>query len=192
VRFPAIGNDFLILFLGRINFKKGLDLLARAYGQIARQNSKVHLAIVGPDNEGYMRQVQAWLAEECVLDRVTFTGMLLGRDKLAAFVDADVFVLPSYTENFGIAVLEAMACGLPVVISNKVNIWREIACADAGLVVNCDVGELVKALLGSMDDAERLKKQGLNGKELVQEKFTWDLAAKQMVKVYEDILNQRL
>jgi glycosyltransferase involved in cell wall biosynthesis len=186
VHFPTIGNDFLILFLGRINFKKGLDLLARAYGQIARQYSKVHLAIVGPDNEGYMRQVQAWLAKECVLDRVTFTGMLLSRDKLAAFADADVFVLPSYTENFGLAVVEAMACGVPVVISNRVNIWREVAQAEAGLIVNCDSGELAEALLKAMNDPE-LKKMGEKGKRLVQDRYTWDRVAIQMLQVYQSI-----
>ena len=111
---------------------------------------------------------------------------------LAAFVDADVFVLPSYTENFGMAVVEAMACGLSVVISDKVNIWREIAHADAGSVVSCNVDKLANALQRCINDPEMLIKQGLNGKRLVQEKYTWDRVAEQMVQVYEKILNYEL
>ncbi|MBA4375967.1 MAG: glycosyl transferase [Anaerolinea sp.] len=185
-RFPEIGNKFLVLFLGRINFVKGLDLLARAYGVIARQRQDVHLIIAGPDEEGYGRRVQSWLVNEGVLERVTFAGMLRGQDKLAAFADADVFVLPSYTESFGMAVVEAMACGLPVVISNKVNIWREVAQAEAGLVVNCDSGELADALLKIMDDPE-LKEHGEKGKHLVQQRFTWERVASQMLQVYQAI-----
>lgn len=191
-RFPEIGNKFIVLFLGRLNFKKGLDLLTRAYGTIARRRQDVHLVIVGPDEDGYGCRVQSWLADEGVAGRVTFTGMLRGQDKLAAFADADVFVLPSYTENFGIAVVEAMACGLPVVISNKVNIWREIAQAEAGLVVNCDSGELANALLKIMDTTEDPKRLGANGKILVQDRFTWDSAAKQMLRAYENILEDVL
>jgi glycosyltransferase involved in cell wall biosynthesis len=185
--FPEIGDKRIILFLGRLNFTKGLDVLSRAYGRVVRQRTDVHLVIAGPDEDGYGRKVRAWLTEGGVLDRVTFTGMLIGQEKLAAFADADVFVLPSYTENFGMAVVEALACGLPVVISNKVNIWREIAQAEAGLVVNCDSGELAEALLKIMDDTEGLKKLGAHGKILVQERFTWDSVANQMLQVYQTL-----
>jgi len=186
-RFPEIGGKFMVLFLGRLNFKKGLDLLAQAYGLIARQRPDIHLVIAGPAEEDYGRQVRAWLADEGVLERVTFTGMLRGSDKLAAFAAADVFVLPSYTENFGLAVVEAMACGLPVIISNQVNIWREIARAKAGLIVKCDSNELAAALLTAMDDSE-WKRLGERGKRLVQEEFTWDRSAQQMATVYQKIL----
>ena len=189
-RFPKMEDKFLILFLGRINFKKGLDLLAHAYGQIARQRDNVHLVIVGPDNEGYGRQVRAWLAKEGAVDKVTFTGMLLGKDKLAAFRDSDLFVLPSYTENFGLAVVEAMACRLPVVISNKVNIWRDISEGEAGLVINCDAQELAQALLQMIENHERRKQLGCNGKRLVKSKFTWDKVAAEMIRVYQDILDK--
>lgn len=189
-QFPEIGDKFLILFLGRINFKKGLDILVRAYEIIARQRKDVHLVIAGPDNEGYGRKVRKWLTEEGVLERVTVTGMILGKTKLAALRDADVFVLPSYTENFGVAVVEAMACGLPVVISNKVNIWNEVTGAEAGVVVNCKPNELAEALLELLDDPEYRKSLGKNGKKLVSAKFTWDKVAERMIKVYENILGK--
>ena len=125
-RHPEIGDKPIILFFGRINFKKGLDILAKAFGAVARRRQDVHLVIAGPDNEGWGARVRTWLEEEGVLGRTTFTGMLLGPDKLAVLRDASLFVLPSYSENFGLAVIEAMAAGLPVIISDQVNIWREV------------------------------------------------------------------
>ena len=185
-RFPEVGENLIILFLSRINFKKGLDLLARSFGLIARQRNDVRLVIAGPDNEGYGRQVRQWLAEEGVLQYTVFTGMLTGVDKLSAFADADLFVLPSYTENFGIAIIEAMACGLPVVISNRVNIWREIA--EAGVVVDCEANKLAEVLLKMLDDPERRKIIGAKGKRLVEELFPWEKVADQMIKLYQEIL----
>lgn len=191
-KYPMIKENKVILFLSRINFIKGLDILVKAFGDIARMRSDVYLAIVGPDDEGYGQEVKKWLAEEGVLDRAVFTGMLLGEDKLAAFRDSDIFVLPSYTENFGIVVIEALACKLPVVISNRVNIWRELVGADAGVVVNCDPTELANALLELLDAPDRCQKLGENGRRLVEEKFTWEKVTDQMIKVYEDILNGKL
>jgi glycosyltransferase involved in cell wall biosynthesis len=183
-QFPEIGDAFLILFLGRLNFKKGLDLLAKSYGIVARQCQAVHLVIAGPDNEGYGQRVRQWLTDEGVLHRATFTGMLLGQDKLAALSDADVFVLPSYSENWGVAVVEAMACGLPVVISDQVNLWQEVAKAEAGLVIPCDPQKLSDALLQLQHDAELREKLGANGRRLAA-KFSWNSAASQMLDVYE-------
>lgn len=90
-------------------------------------NRDVHLVITGPDNDGYGDKVKQWIDEKNLNNRVTFTGMLTGKDKLEVLNDANVFVLPSYSENFGISVIEAMISGLPVVISNKVNIYRELS-----------------------------------------------------------------
>lgn len=189
-RHPEIGHKQMILFLSRINVVKGLDLLARSYGMIARQRPDVHLVIAGPDNEGYGRQVREWLADAGVLDRVTFTGMLRGEEKLAALRDADLFVLPSYAESFGIVVVEAMACGLPVVITNKVNIWQEVAQAQAGRVVDCDALQLASALLPLLDDAPGRAILGENGRRLVAEQFPWDRVADQMIRVYDTIMKR--
>ena len=189
-QFPEIGNKFLILFLNRINFKKGIDILVRAYGTVARRRNDVHLVIAGPDNEGYARYVKQWLAREGVLDRVTFTGMILGDEKLSALRDSDLFVLPSYTENFGVGIVEAMACGLAVVISNRVNIWREIEEYSAGLVISCDSDELAKALIELLDEPDKRERLGRNGRKLVGEKFTWDRIAEQMIEVYHNCIDQ--
>ncbi|HLK11195.1 MAG TPA: glycosyltransferase [Candidatus Binatia bacterium] len=186
-RHPEIGNRKLVLHFGRINFKKGLDLVAEALGRL-RTRDDWHLAVVGPDDEGYGTQVRTWLTRAGIARRATFTGLLLDPATLEALVDADVFVLPSYSENFGLAVVEAMACGLPVVISDRVNIWREVAAARAGLVIPCDAIVLADAIRTLLDDPERGRTMGVRGRRLVHERLTWDAAAAEMVRVYRSIL----
>lgn len=185
---PATNGKKVILFLGRLTFKKGLDLLAKAFGALARTRSDVHLLLAGPDDEGYGKRVRQWLDDEGVLDRVTFAGMLEGERKEAAFAAADTFVLPSYTENFGIAVVEALAAGTPVIISNRVNIWREISDAHAGLIVNCDANELAQAIATLLDNAELRHDLAEAGKQLVADKFSWPKIAIKMTAIYRDAI----
>jgi glycosyltransferase involved in cell wall biosynthesis len=187
---PETRGRRVILYLGRLNFKKGLDLLARAFGQLVRQREDVHLLLAGPDNEGYGATVRRWLEAEGVLQRCTFAGMLVGSRKLAALRNADVFALPSYTENFGVAVVEAMACGLPVVISNRVNIWREVAEAGAGIVVDCDAEEVRRALAALLDDPAGRQGMGKRARRLVRERFSWEAAGDRMVEAYRQILTE--
>jgi glycosyltransferase involved in cell wall biosynthesis len=191
-RFPECRGKFLFLFLGRLDFKKGLDLLCKAFGEIARQRRDVHLVIAGPDEMGCTKQMRIWLAEEGILDRVTFTGMLYGKDKLAAFRDADVFVLSSYTENFGVALVEAMACGMPVLISDRVNIWREIVAAEAGLVTKANPDDVYKGMSKLIKDRDLRVKIGRNAKELVVERYTWDKNIDLMIDVYAKIIKGKL
>jgi len=103
----------LVLFLGRINFKKGLDLLVPAFAWVLKELPNTRLALVGPDNEGYGSKFRRWCAEHGIEDKVFFVDHLGPTAVKEAYVDADVFVLPSYTENFGMTVVEAMACGCP-------------------------------------------------------------------------------
>lgn len=187
---PETSGKKVILFLSRLNFKKGLDLLSKAFGAVARTRSDVHLFLAGPDDEGYGKKVRQWLNDERVLDRVTFAGMLEGERKDAAIAAADIFVLPSYTENFGIAIAEALAAGLPVIISNKVNIWCEVSDAHAGLVVNCDADELARAISTLLDNCELRQDLGAAGRQLVAEKFTWPSVAAKMTAVYRDVITR--
>jgi glycosyltransferase involved in cell wall biosynthesis len=187
-RHPEIGDKAIILFFGRINFKKGLDILARAFGAVARRREDVHLVIAGPDNEGWGARVRTWLAEEGMGARTTFTGMLLGPEKLAVLRDARLFVLPSYSENFGLAVVEAMAAGLPVIISDRVNIWRAVQAAEAGRVVPADAPALADQILDLLDNPEAATHMGRKGRALVQERFPWPRIARSLVEAYERII----
>jgi glycosyltransferase involved in cell wall biosynthesis len=187
-RHPEIGDKAIILFFGRINFKKGLDILARAFGAVARRREDVHLVIAGPDNEGWGARVRTWLAEEGMGARATFTGMLLGPEKLAVLRDARLFVLPSYSENFGLAVVEAMAANLPVIISDRVNIWREVQAAGAGRVIPADAPALADQILNLLDNPEAATYMGQKGRSLVQERFQWPRIARSLVEAYERII----
>ena len=186
--FPELRGKEIVLFLGRINFKKGLDILAEAFGQIRRNRDKSHLLIAGPDNEGYGERVRGWLRAQGVLSSVTFAGMLLGGAKEAAFRIADVFVLPSYTENFGIAVVEAMARKVPVVVSNRVNIWHEIEGAAAGIVVEPQSDAVVRCVIRVLDDRKLRRQLGQNGFELVRREYTWQGVGDKTVALYEQAM----
>lgn len=127
------GRSFF-LFLGRIHRKKGCDILVEAFARVGRSHPEVHLVIAGPDQEGWMASLRARAAMLGVFSRIHWPGMLSGQAKWGAFRAADAFILPSHSENFGLAVAEAMACGTPVLISDKVNIWREVEESGGGLV----------------------------------------------------------
>ena len=184
----GIGDAPLVLFLSRINFKKGLDLLIPAFAQVRARYPDAVLAIVGPDNEGYGAKVHGWVAEHRLQDAVRFVDHLEGEAVLQAYVDADVFVLPSYTENFGMVVAEALACATPVVISDQVNIHREVSGAGAGLVTRCDAGEVAEALCVLLADTPRRAAMGAAGRALVQRIWTWDVVAKQLTTEYERVI----
>jgi glycosyltransferase involved in cell wall biosynthesis len=187
-RWPQTRGRKTILYLGRLNFKKGLDILVRAFGKVARSRDDVHLLIAGPDDEGYGRRVAQWLSTEGVLHKTTFAGMLVGREKMMVLQGADVFVLSSYSENFGMAVVEAMAAGLPVIISNRVNIWREVAQSKAGLVVDCCPEQLAAALSSLLDNSTLRADLSCAGRALAAERFTWAAAGQQMIDVYREIV----
>jgi glycosyltransferase involved in cell wall biosynthesis len=189
-RHPEIGAKHIILFFGRINFKKGLDILAKAFGTVARRRQDVHLVIAGPDNEGWGGRVRTWLEEEGVGACTTFTGMVLGPEKLAVLRDASLFVLPSYSENFGLAVIEAMAAGLPVIISDRVNIWREVETGRAGRVITCDPTALADQILDLLAHPEAAAGLARNGRSLVEERFQWPRIAGRLAEAYGRIIDE--
>ncbi len=133
-RYPELRGKRLLLFLSRIHVKKGCDLLIEAFARVAGADPSLRLVMAGPDQTGWRPELERRAASLDVPDRITWAGMLTGDMKWGAFYAAEVFALPSHQENFGVAVAEALACSLPVLISNKVNIWREIIEDGAGLV----------------------------------------------------------
>lgn len=135
-QYPQLQGKRIALYLSRIHVKKGCDLLIEAFANVAKQNENLYLVMAGPDQTGWVPKLQAQAEKLGIAHRITWPGMLQGDMKWGAFYAAEVFVLPSHQENFGIVVAEALACGKPVLISNKVNIWREIEADGAGLVAD--------------------------------------------------------
>ena len=132
---PQLRGKNLVLFLGRLHEKKGVEELIRAF---VSGSDDEHLVIAGPCADKRYREHLIRLTNKGGAN-ITFTGMLSGDRKWGAFAAADVFILPSHQENFGIAVVEALACGTPVLISNKVNIWREIVDDGSGFAEEDDL-----------------------------------------------------
>jgi glycosyltransferase involved in cell wall biosynthesis len=213
-RFNYLKGKKIIIFLGRITRKKGLDNLIKAYRLLLRQRNDVHLLIVGADDEGYGQKLKTSIRDaglryldvdidnknlakssysnksiqELKSAQVTFTGMLEGKQKLEALSCSDVFVLPSYSENFGMAVIEAMACGVPVVISNKVGIHRDVKCHRAGIVVENDPTSLFEGIKMLLDNGSLREVVTKNGYGLVRDHYDIDKVADMMIKAYEEIL----
>ena len=185
-RHPEIGDRPLALFLGRLNFKKGLDILCDAFAAVARDLPEARLVIAGPD-DGMEPAARGWLAERGIADRTIFTGMLTGADKYAVLRDADLFVLPSYTENFGIAVIEALACGVPVAISDHVGVWREVETAGAGWVTPVDAVAFAGAMRAALGDRPTAGARGQRGRELVARDYAWPSIAVELERNYIEI-----
>ncbi|ANE53878.1 glycosyltransferase [Methylomonas sp. DH-1] len=133
-KFPSLRNGRFLLYLSRIHPKKGVDLLIEAFAKNLNQLDDLQLVIAGPDQVGWQNQLQDLANRLGIANRITWTGMLKGDLKWGAYYSAEAFILPSHQENFGIVVAESLSCSLPVLISDKVNIWHEIANADAGLI----------------------------------------------------------
>jgi len=177
----------IILYLGRIHQIKGLDLLAQAFTDLSKALSNIKLVIVGPD-DGYLPALKKLITDLGINDKVLFTGPLYRQGKLEAYVDADVYVLPSIYEIFSITLLEAFACGTPVIATDRCGI-ADVINGQAGLVVPYDKEQLQQALLHMLDDHKMRLQFSERGKLLVREKFDWEKIAEQVERVYEDILD---
>jgi glycosyltransferase involved in cell wall biosynthesis len=171
-RHVALGDRPIVIFYGRLNFKKGLDILIPAFADAVRRGQDLALVIAGPDH-GMEAKAREWVAQQGIGDRTVFTGMLDGEAALSALADADLFVLPSYSENFGISVVEAMACGLPVLISDRVNIWREVQADGGGLVAPPEVTPFADRIAALMADPQRRRQMGERARASVAARFTW-------------------
>ncbi|MBI3506773.1 MAG: glycosyltransferase [Proteobacteria bacterium] len=186
---PELAGTKPVLFLSRINFKKGLDVLIPAFAKALAAEPALRLVIAGPD-DGYKATAEGFARDAGVADRIVWTGMLAGEAKRAAFVDCALFALPSWSENFGIAIVEAMACGAPVVISDRVNIWREIAGAGAGLVSPPETDSVAAHILLLAADTNRAARMGSAGRKLVESRYDWGRIAVDLERVYREHARQ--
>lgn len=136
--YPELRNKRILLFLSRLHPKKGCDLLIRSFREIAEEDDTFQLVMAGPDDCGWEKQLRVLTRELHIENRVTWLGMVTGEMKWGAYRAAEAFTLFSHSENFGIVITEAMACGLPVLTTDKVNIWPEIQRSGAGIIASDD------------------------------------------------------
>lgn len=183
---PELDGRPFILFLSRLHYKKGLDILAGAFGEIAGRLKDIHLVVAGPDGgaqAGFEQQVQTLGLK----DRVHVVGPIYGGAKYQALVDAACFCLPSRQEGFSIAILEALASGCPVVITENCH-FPEVASNDAGAVCKLSPQAVAQSLLTVLEDTSKAAQLGSNARSLVSGSFTWQAIAKSMLKAYEQHL----
>lgn len=188
-KFPHLRNKTLILFLGRIDPKKGLDVLAQAFELIYPYFPEAHIVVAGPDNIGFLPTAQNYFSEAGCSNSVTFTGMLTGDLKNAALAAATLYVAPSYSEGFSMSILEGMATGLPCVITTECN-FPEAAEAGAAYVVEPTADHVSHALMRCLQDPEEAKSIGHRARRLVLENYTWDRIATNLIKIYQMIIKR--
>lgn len=179
------GPERYLLFVGRVNWKKGLDRLIAALPLVP----DCRLVIAGNDEEGYRATLDALARDKGVTGRVSFPGPMYGPEKSVLLRGALAFVLPSYSENFGNAALEAMAAGCPVVVTPEVGIADLVRESGAGVVVEGEPVCLGQAIAELISDEERLKEMGRRGRDAVVGHYSWDAVAGRMEEAYRGIVS---
>jgi len=174
----------MCLFLGRLQEKKGCDLLIQAFARVAARDERLRLVMAGPGDEAWVAHLKELAHKAGIADRIVWTGMLTGDLKWAAFYACELFCLPSHQENFGIAVAEALACGRPVAISDKVNIWREVETDEAGWVAPDTVEGTVRSLQGWLDATpQELARRGQAARRSFERRYKIDQAARSLMTI---------
>ena len=174
------------LFLSRISWKKGLDRLLTAWQRVP----DLPLVIAGNDEEDYLPKLRVLAQELGIAERVHFIGPASDHDKWALYAAAELFVLPSYSENFGNVVAEAMAMGCPVIVTPEVGIAALVAEAGAGMVSSGEPAQLATAITALLEDAARRREYGRRGQELVRNRLSWSGVAALTEKLYAQVLTQ--
>ncbi|RWX76938.1 glycosyltransferase [Neorhizobium lilium] len=188
---PDLRDKRFLLFLSRIHPKKGCDLLVEAFAEIANEQPDLDLVIAGPDQAGLRAGLESRAEKAGIAARIHWPGMLLGDAKWGAFRRAEAFVLPSHQENFGIVVAEAMACGTPVIITDKVNIWREVETSGGGIVRSDTLDGVREALrlwiALSGPEKDLMRKSAREGFERY---FHVDAAAQDLASILQVVSNE--
>jgi glycosyltransferase involved in cell wall biosynthesis len=191
-QFPAARGKRRILYLSRLHPKKGLDRLLGALPHVRANCPDAQLVIAGNGDPAFRNELESTVRAALPEGSVLFTGMLQGELKWGAYAAAEMFTLPSRQENFALVVAEAMLMGLPVIITDRVNIWPDVEQAAAGIVLredNCEA--FLPAAIGSLlDPSGAGREMGRRGRELAMRQFTWKNSAKAMTDCYNSILNR--
>jgi len=187
-RYPQLQNSRNFLFIGRLHPKKGCDILLEAFARF-RSNDSIFLILAGPDQVGWESDLRRQVTRLNLTNRVVFTGMLEGSMKQGAFANAEAFVLPSHQENFGISVVEALAVSVPVLISNRVNIWREIEADRAGYVESDDLAGTTRLLQRWIDTAPAEREMiRQNARRCFEQRFEINCAVDSLLQILNETL----
>lgn len=182
-------SEKTLLFLSRIHPKKGIELLVEAWFLLDK-SKKIgwKVVIAGNGEDSYVKSLNKLISDKGLISQIKIIGPLFDEEKISAFHHADLFVLPSYSENFGVVVAEALACGLPV-ITTKGTPWEELNTFNSGWWIDIGVNPLVDALENaiSLSDHERFE-MGRNGRKLIEDKYSIESVANQMISLYEWVL----
>lgn len=177
----------ILLYIGRIHKSKGLDLLIPAFKSILdKYSSPIKLVIIGPDHE-YLQEFMELVSQHNLSEHVLIPGPMYGQDKLAAYVDADIFLLPSLSEGFPITVLEAIACGTPVIVTDKCGI-SEIVDGQIGFVIQRDANQLTDKVLKLLGDPDLYQRYSQKGMEIINDKYNMDAISENLLNIYNHII----
>ena len=186
-QYPELVGKFVLLFFGRLHVKKGLDLFARALGSIGRDRPDVHVVLAGND-DGALAGFRSAVASLGMADRVTHVGHVAGEQARRVWGRADAFVLPSYSEGFSMAILEALAARLPVVITTACH-FPELHRAGGGIVVEPTADGVLGGLRELLDRSDEDRRAMADrGRRLVEDRYTWDRQAGRLADVYRWVI----
>jgi glycosyltransferase involved in cell wall biosynthesis len=187
-KFPAAAGKKVILFLSRLDPKKGIELLLRAFIGIKQSEADSLLVIAGNGDDQYVASLRRTADELGIQDDILWTGFLGPEQKSAAFAAATVFVLPSYSENFGIAAAEALAAGVPCVLSDQVALSDYLQNNDSALVVPCESGAIANAIGELLSKPEMRARLASRGRQVAVERFSSQAVGKALLDLYRSIL----
>jgi len=186
---PELSGKRLLVTVARVAPQKGVDILSDAFSKLSAAHPDLQLVIAGPDDNGFAAQVASKLDRAGLTNRVSWLGLVTGEAKRDLLEATSVWALPSRAENLGMAVVEAMGRGLPIVISDQVNIHTEVAAAGAGLVTTCDSADVAQAIDRLLRNPALGARLGAAGYRLVRLRYTHETVARELIRAYTRLLD---
>ena len=187
-KWPALAGKKILLFMSRIHEKKGLDMLADVWGELSKKYTDWHLVVAGPDQADYWKVIEQKLKKNGSLFSVEYVGPQYGDDKSRLFSGSDLFVLPTYSENFGVAVAESLAYKIPVITTTAAP-WQDLEAYNCGWWINPEPQSLCSTLECAMQtDSFTLAEMGDRGRKLVEQKYSWSTISNEIYLLYRWLL----
>src|SRR3954463_1630507 len=187
-RFAELASRRKILFMSRFAPQKGLELLMRAFATIKEKYPDWVLVLAGGGDPHYLEQLKQLAGELGIEAAITWTGYLSGSEKWSMLAAADIFVLPSYSESFGIAAAEALVSGCPSILSNRIPFSREAERAGAAYLVSCDTAALTEALILLCNDADKRSDLSARGRLFAQQMFSTKAIGAELLDLYRNVI----